>query len=242
MKNNYNNLNIVPVVSYINADINRFIVYKENKGKCGVYRWKNKITGKSYIGSSVSLSNRFRNYYSPSYLKRRVEIGSSAIYSALLKYGYSNFDLDILEYCKPDILISREQYFIDLLNPEYNILFVAGSRLGTKQTDKTKTLISKALKDRIFSKKSKVKMQEAARLRKGNKTSFFGKSHTVKTITSISIKRSIFVKVTNIETGVERTFIGNRLAAKYLNIGESTLRRYKKLGKLVSNKYLISNT
>jgi hypothetical protein len=38
MKNNYNNLNIVPVVSYINADINRFIVYKENKGKCGVYR------------------------------------------------------------------------------------------------------------------------------------------------------------------------------------------------------------
>jgi len=39
-------------------------------------------------------------------------MGSSAIYSALLKYGYSNFSLDILEYCEIDALIEREQYYI----------------------------------------------------------------------------------------------------------------------------------
>lgn len=124
MKNNNNNnsSNIVPIVSYVNAYIDKFIIYKENKGKCGVYRWNNIITGKSYVGSSISLSGRFIVYYSLSYLNGRVEKGSSAIYSAFLKYGYSNFSLDILEYCKPDELISREQYYIDVLKLEYNIL------------------------------------------------------------------------------------------------------------------------
>jgi len=37
----------------------------------------------------------------------------SLIYDALLKYGYNNFTLEILEYCKIDILIEREQYYIN---------------------------------------------------------------------------------------------------------------------------------
>jgi len=52
---------------------------------------------------------------------------SSLIVRALLKYGYSSFSLSILEYCEPEQLIEREQYFIDLINPEYNILRTAGS-------------------------------------------------------------------------------------------------------------------
>ena len=31
------------------------------------------------------------------------------IYSAILKYGYINFKLEILEYCDSKVLISREQ-------------------------------------------------------------------------------------------------------------------------------------
>ena len=38
-----------------------------------------------------------------------------SIYKALLKYGYSGFQLEILEYCKPEDAIEREQYFIDLV-------------------------------------------------------------------------------------------------------------------------------
>jgi hypothetical protein len=40
MKNNNNNniKNIVPVVSYFNIDANKSIIYKENKGKFGIYR------------------------------------------------------------------------------------------------------------------------------------------------------------------------------------------------------------
>jgi group I intron endonuclease len=49
-------------------------------------------------------------------------ISTSIIARALIKYGYSNFQLDILEYCEPTNCIEREQYYIDLLKPEYNIL------------------------------------------------------------------------------------------------------------------------
>jgi len=38
MKNNDNNNNIIPVVSYFNADKDKFIVYKKNKNKSGIYR------------------------------------------------------------------------------------------------------------------------------------------------------------------------------------------------------------
>jgi group I intron endonuclease len=58
-------------------------------------------------------------YYSL-YSLREVR-GSIIIQRALLKYGYSNFTLDILEYCELDVLIEREEYYINLLKPEYNI-------------------------------------------------------------------------------------------------------------------------
>ena len=61
-----------------------------------------------------------------------------------MKYGYSNFSLEILEYCSSSEAISREQYYIDLLKPAYNILLVAGSRLGSKHSEETKAKISAA--------------------------------------------------------------------------------------------------
>ena len=69
-------------------------------------------------------------------LKRR-ERGKSHIYNALLKYGYSRFKLEILEYCEPSKCIEREQYYLDLFEPEYNILKTAGSSFGFKHTEET---------------------------------------------------------------------------------------------------------
>ena len=82
------------------------------------------ITGKSYIGSSINLNKRFCTYFSLKHLGKLKR--SSVIYSAILKYSYLNFSLDILEYCKSELLIKREQYYIDLLKPEYNISKIAG--------------------------------------------------------------------------------------------------------------------
>ena len=239
--NSNNNLNIIPILSYSNADKDKSIVYKDNKNKSGIYCWTNLITDKIYIGSSISLGNRFSNYYSLAYLKKRVGKGSSIIYNSLLKYGYSNFKIDIIEYCEPSILIEREQYYIDVLKPEYNIAKNAGSRLGTKQSEKTKQLISSALKNRIFSNKSKEKMKIASKLRLGEKSFFFGKTHTIETRNKISLIKSLPVKIMNIVTNTEKYFSNNKEAAKYLGIGVSTLRKYKKEGKILYRKYLIRN-
>lgn len=90
------------------------------------------LNGKKYIGSSSDLRIRLRNYFKISHLERQF---SMLINRALLKYGYSNFYLEILEYCISSVLIEREQYYLDLLKPEYNILSKAGSRLGSKHSE-----------------------------------------------------------------------------------------------------------
>jgi hypothetical protein len=53
---------------------------------------------------------------------------------ALLKHGFSNFTLEILEYCDKNNVIEREQYYMDTLKPQYNIVEIAGSTLGYKHT------------------------------------------------------------------------------------------------------------
>jgi group I intron endonuclease len=55
------------------------------------------------------------------YLQKR----KSYIFSAIIKYGYSNFTLEIIEYCDKLKVIEREQFYIDLLRPKYNLLQVA---------------------------------------------------------------------------------------------------------------------
>jgi hypothetical protein len=70
-------------------------------------------------------------------LTSRIYIDNSEIYNAILKYGISNFQLEILEYCNRDSLLHREQYYINTLKPNYNILKIAGSRLGFKCSAET---------------------------------------------------------------------------------------------------------
>jgi group I intron endonuclease len=142
LNNNLKKIKLIPVITYNNTRVDKCIILKENTNKSGIYRLINKINGKSYIGSSIRLNNRFRLYYSSKTIKNRLSQGSSAIYSALLKYGHDNFSLDILEYCEPNLLIKREQYFMDLINPEYNILKIAGNKLGFKHSEATKAKMS----------------------------------------------------------------------------------------------------
>ena len=128
MKNN--SILINPIRYYSNAYTQKEQICKDNKKKIGIYRWSNAVSGKSYIGSSIDLSIRFRYYLNTKFLKRQIDINNSKIYRALLKYGYSSFNFEIIEYCDPSILIEREQYYLDNLK-------VAGSSFGRKHSKKT---------------------------------------------------------------------------------------------------------
>jgi len=125
---------VVPGIKYSNADIQKLQIIKENKGKSGVYRWVCLVNGKSCIGSSINLARRFRDYYNINFISNKRN-KNMLIYKALLKYGYANFSVEILEYCEPPEAVSREQYFLDRLKPEYNILKNAASLLGFKHSE-----------------------------------------------------------------------------------------------------------
>jgi len=70
------------------------------------------LNGKKYVGSSVNLRKRFLQYYNTKYLERN---SSMLICRALLKHGYSNFSLSILEYCEVKDLMDREEYYLNIL-------------------------------------------------------------------------------------------------------------------------------
>jgi len=73
-------------VVYTNADSQKLEILAENKGKSGIYLWKNKKNGKLYVGSSQDFSRRLKLYFNIDYLIKRPNI---YIHKALLKYGYS---------------------------------------------------------------------------------------------------------------------------------------------------------
>lgn len=86
------------------------------------------------------------------------------IYRALFKNKYSKFSLNILEYCSPKKAIEREQYYLDLLNPKYNILKKAGSLLGFKHS--LETLVK--MKNRKLTEVHKAKLLKHLKYLHGN--------------------------------------------------------------------------
>ena len=56
-------MKIIPIKRYKNLLFYKTSIYKYNKNKCGVYRWNNLISGKTYVGSSINLTKRFTSYF-----------------------------------------------------------------------------------------------------------------------------------------------------------------------------------
>lgn len=190
-------------------------ILNDNKGKTGIYKWTKKQSGKSYIGSAIDLSKRLSNYFNPSYLKRETITNNSIIYKALLKYGYQCFTLENLEHCHVNILIEREQYYLDILKPEYNIAKHAGSVLGLKHTEASIEAIRKH--------KLGVPRTEPEKL----------------TIANSSPNASSVV-VTEIETGIVRYFSSIRSAANYIGTHHSYIAKcIKNNGIYAGSKYII---
>nr|YP_010130247.1 GIY-YIG endonuclease [Clavaria fumosa]QPZ51149.1 GIY-YIG endonuclease [Clavaria fumosa] len=137
-------LEIIPIVSYNDALFNKNKIILDNKGKAGIYCWTLLSANKSYIGSSVNLGRRLRDYLNPIYISHYSR-KNMVINRALLKHGYSNFKLEILEYCNPKDLVKKEQHYLDILTPEYNVLNTAYSSLGYKHTKESLLKIKKQL-------------------------------------------------------------------------------------------------
>ena len=96
-----------PQIKYYNVDTDKINIFTDNRNKIGVYRWINNLNGNTYIGSSINLSVRFYTYYS----LRSLAKSNRPMERALLKYGFSNFSLEILEYCNSEDLLKKNNIF-----------------------------------------------------------------------------------------------------------------------------------
>ena len=221
---------IKPAKVYLEPDKNKELIVNENQGRTGVYRWVHKESGKSYIGSSVNLKMRFKQYFNYNHISYPKRV--MTIYRALLKYGYAGFSLEILEYCQPDILLTREQFYFDALNPEYNILKVAGSPLGYRHSEAAKKLISIAVKNREVSQSTRDLRRKA----------LLGKKLDEERIEKMRLSNTLrkVVIATNTETNETLEFSSMTELGKYLGISRVSVRNYILKGITYQN-YILSS-
>ena len=263
---NVNKDTINPLV-YVNAYSMKKAILKENTGKSGIYMWTNLLTGDMYIGQSIDLSKRFRKYFTISYIKSRKEL---IISRALIKYGYDNFSVSILEYCDRCDLTAREQHYLDKFNPQYNILKIAGSSLGFKQSEETRLKISKALKGiytgdksalfgRFHTEETKKRMSLS---KAGENNPLYGKTHNenakeLMRQRALNRKHScetkdkmskthgnpvnIYEKSSSKGFELIGSFVSARRAAKFLDISGSTVIRYMQSGAIFKHRYKFSS-
>jgi group I intron endonuclease len=247
------------VIIYSNTEVNRSQILSDNKGSGGIYMWTHKESGKRYVGSVVDLSKRLSKYYSSSVLKRV----DNYISRALLYHTHSAFSLTILEIISISssveetrkLILEREQFYIDTLGPEYNILKIAGSLLGFIHSDESKVKMSEAKKgekSQMFGKTGKNHpffgkthtVESKAKISLAN----FGKTHSIGSIAKIRIalrgeknpmSKSVFVYSFDSETKdiiLYKSFNTCIEAAKYFDCSTRILSRYLDKNKLYKNQ------
>lgn len=138
----------------------------------GIYKIKNIITNDCYIGSAAYTFNKRWNTHKHQLKNNKHH--SIILQRAWNKYGENNFIFEIIETCNPSECLLKEQYYLDTLQPKYNINLNANSPLGRK-----------------LDKKHCKKISERT---KGNKNPFFGKHHSDQTKKLLSEKMKVINK------------------------------------------------
>lgn len=128
-----------------NITKNMIKISKLLRFKCGIYCIFNQINGKKYIGSSIDIYNRFHEHL---HLLKRNSSHNNHLQNAWNKYGEDAFDISVLEFCNPEIRFSREQYYIKMIQPEYNLTESVIANYGHSCSEETKLKISETLKKR----------------------------------------------------------------------------------------------
>lgn len=101
----------------------------------GIYAIRNTVNGHSYVGQASHFTTRFQHHR---WHLQRGTHHSQPLQRAWRKYDPCAFVFDVLErVTDSNLLIEREQHWIDALRPEYNVAPVAGSSLGLRRAPRS---------------------------------------------------------------------------------------------------------
>ena len=96
-----------------------------------IYKYTNKINGKCYIGQTVNPNQR-HNQHKSSHLNEKDRNYHTKFNRALRKYGWENFDYEIVEeVVEIEKIYEREGYFIEKYNSIENGYNTIDSKEGT---------------------------------------------------------------------------------------------------------------
>src|SRR5215467_2958046 len=139
----------------------------EDLKQSGIYQITNKINGKIYIGQSVNIHNRWSSHCRPSKRKQQTNI---SINRAIEKYGITNFEFSVIEFCAIELLNEREIYWIKEKYSKtpngYNLTLGGDGVKGFKMSQEGKDKLSNALKGRI---RTKDHSENISKAKKGKK-------------------------------------------------------------------------
>lgn len=143
----------------MNSGIKRKIVFdlskinKKDLLSVGVYKLTNKINNHCYVGSSDrQFKERFKEHcrYYEMYKEGSKINHTPILWNAFDKYGIENFSVEFLEILDGKSfkeILEREEYYIHLLKPEYNVCLypTQGGKpnLGRKLSNEWKNNIQK---------------------------------------------------------------------------------------------------
>ena len=226
----------LPLITYNNIFSIKDLIIKNNKKKCGIYLWTNTLTNDTYVGRSIDLGRRFSYYFNQLIIKNA---GYSLICRALVKYGYENFKLEILEFCTVDEIVQREQFWIDELKPTYNLVTVVDGKYTYRHTEESKEKMSASQKERFSDPEQRRQLTELhetwakspeniAQLLEAQRIWLSDPENVKKSLPFLKRKK---VSVLDLESKVETLYPSMTEAAKAMGCSRSTLNYW-----LTSNK------
>lgn len=186
----------------------------------GIYKIKNQINGKVYIGQSIHIEQRWKQH------KYQKDLGTTPLYQDMRNFGIENFLFEIVEICSEEELNEKEIYYIekfDSMNPNkgYNMRKGGGSIQHNYRRDYEEIFLlwksGLSCKDiETVLKCSDTTITRA--LRKYNITESITKSR--------SVKKDIYVAL-SIDGVPLKIFYGTKSITKFFNGDERGMSRFK---------------
>lgn len=211
----------------------------------GIYQIKNLITNDIYIGSSFNIEKRWKVHKRTLSNNTHYNIYLQRVWN---KYKNHNFVFEIIEICN-DLLV-REQYYLDILKPKYNLSLHSSSPMkGRTHSKAAKYKMSIAHKGNTHSKGRKYSFIEKLAMsmkRTGTKCSDKTKQKMRNTAIKLERYKDLMPYINSIKRSVidsnGNLFKSATECAKFWNISNQTVcdilkGRHTQTRKKISFKY-----